>query len=118
MKLAIVVGLLAYAPTATADSFTERWSLGYLPAGAFDPTPFHLQAANEANQPTYPEEPTSAWFKIVAALNRDSARLDGEDRKFLGYMLDKLTRNPAYVPTAPQAKWILHMAAKLGRDLP
>ena len=33
------------------------------------------------------KEPTSAWFKIVAALNRDSALLDGEDREFVSYML-------------------------------
>ena len=117
MKLGIVVGLLAFTPTADADSFTERWNLGYLPAVAFDPAPFHLQTAREANPPTYAEEPTSAWFKIFAALSRDSARLDGEDRKFVRYMLEKLTRNPAYVPTAPQVKWMLHISAKLGRDL-
>jgi hypothetical protein len=28
-----------------------------------------------------------------------------DERKFVSYMLDKLTRNVAYVPTAPQAKW-------------
>jgi hypothetical protein len=114
MKLAIVVASLAFAPTAAADSFAERWSPDYLPALAFDLTPFHLQSARE----TIPEEPASAWFKIVAAVNRDSARLDGGERKFVRYMIDKLTRNPTYVPTVPQAKWILNISAKLGRDLP
>jgi len=50
--------------------------------------------------------------------NRDSGRLDRDERRFVSYMLDKLTRNQAYVPSAPQAKWILHISAKLGRDLP
>jgi len=114
MKLAIAVGSLAFASTAAADSFAERWSASYLAAAAFDPAPFHLQTAFE----TIPEEPISAWFKIVAALNRDSGRLDRDERRFVSYMLDKLTRNQAYVPSAPQAKWILHISAKLGRDLP
>ena len=114
MRLILVIGSLALAPTATADSFAERWSVGYLPAKVFDPTPFLLRAAGEAT----PKEPTSVWFKIVAALNRDSARLDGEDRRFVSYMLSKLNRNPTYVPTAPQVKWILHISARLGSDLP
>ena len=113
MKLAIAVGSLAFASTAAADSFAERWSASYLAAAAFDPPPFHLQTAFE----TIPEEPISAWFK-TAALNRDSGRLDRDERRFVSYMLDKLTRNQAYVPSAPQAKWILHISAKLGRDLP
>jgi hypothetical protein len=33
-------------------------------------------------------------------------------------MFNKLTSDPAYVPTVPQVKWILHISAKLGRDLP
>src|SRR5436190_1508931 len=82
------------------------------PAEAFHPTPLHSQTAGEA----IPNEPTAAWFKIVAALNRDSAWLGREDRRFVSYMLGKLSRNPAYVPTAPQSKWVLHISAKLGRD--
>ena len=115
MRLAIVAGSLTFAATAVADNFGERWSIGNLPALAVDPTSFYLQAAYD--EPIF-EEPTSVWFKIVAALNRDSARLDGDERKFVSYMLNKLTRDPAYAPTAPQAKWILHISAKLGRDLP
>jgi hypothetical protein len=115
MKFAIVVGSFAFAATAAADSFGERWSVGNLPAVAFDPTSFYLQAAYD--EPIF-EGPTSVWFKIVAALNRDSARLDRAESKFISYMFNKLTSDPAYVPTVPQAKWILHIAAKLGRDLP
>jgi hypothetical protein len=114
MKFTIVVGSLAFAATAAADSFGERWNGGNLPAVAFDPTSFYLQAAYD--EPI--EGSTSVWFKIVAALNRDSARLDGQDRRFVSYMFNKLTSDPAYVPTALQAKWILHICARLGRDLP
>jgi hypothetical protein len=56
--------------------------------------------------------------RSVAALNRDSARLDRAESKFISYMFNKLTSDPAYVPTVPQVKWILHISAKLGRDLP
>src|SRR5262245_25445484 len=89
--------------------------VGNLPAVAFDPTSFYLQAAYD--EPIF-EGPTSVWFKIVAALNRDSARLDRAESKFISYMFNKLTSDPAYVPTVPQVKWILHISAKLGRDLP
>jgi hypothetical protein len=56
------------------------------------------------------------WFRLVAEINMQSARLDRTDQKFIRYMLNSLSVDEDAYPTPAQQRWLLDIKRRLDRN--
>jgi hypothetical protein len=58
-------------------------------------------------------ETPDEWFKIAVAIEQEWDRLDGDERKFIANVINRLTVSPDATPTPEHRRWLLNIKQRL-----